>query len=469
MTEAVVSIAGAGLAGSEAAWQLARRGIAVRLYEMKRKQPTAAQHLPYFAELVCSNSLRSCKLSTGAGLLKRELSAAHSLLMEEALAHRLPAGNALAVDREAFSRAISERLREEPRIEIVEEELRDLDELPEGYQIIATGPLTSNALSQSIAASLGAQSLYFFDAAAPLVEDDSIDHSVLFRQSRYDQSESGDYLNIPLNREEYKAFYQALCSAGKAEVAGFDRAHLFSGCQPVEAIAEEGEDTLRFGPLKPVGLRDPRSGQEPYAVVQLRQDNAAADLWNMVGFQTRLRWPEQERVFRLLPGMSQARFARFGVMHRNTFICAPAVLGEDYRDKEHPWRFYAGQISGVEGYLESAASGLVAALAVAAELGAEVDLEPFHQRYTMMGGLARYVISADPAHFQPMKANFSLLEALAPEEIREMRQSFGLRGRGRQVRRLLYGIRALRHSGLEEATIAALLQAEVQEGRNDEH
>ena len=438
-----ICVLGAGLAGSEAAWQLARRGLEVDLIDMKPGQVSPAHDLPYFAELVCSNSLRSEKFTTASGLLKLELAHFGSLVMEAAQACRLPAGNALAVDRKAFPRYITEELQAEPLIHIEERQVHSLDDLPQTYQIIATGPLTAAGLFASIQAFTGQDNLYFFDAAAPLIEDESVDLDIAYRGNRYEEGE-GDYLNCPLDEDQYRTFYEALIDAECVEPAGFERSLLFEGCKPVEELARDGYDTLRFGPLKPVGLVNPHTGQEAFAVVQLRQDNFAQDLWNMVGFQTKLKFSEQERVFRLIPGLAQARFARYGVMHRNSFINSPRLLTEFYHCKNQPQRFFAGQLTGVEGYLESAASGLVAGLALAKDLGKEASaLNKLQDRTSVLAGLAAYVSQADPDNFQPMKANFSLLRALDSKEIKYFKQKYGLKGRGRAVRRAIYSLRSL--------------------------
>lgn len=450
-----VLIIGAGLAGSEAAWQLAERGFTVELVDMKPSHLTPAHSLTDFAELVCSNSLRSTKAETASGVLKRELARENSLILKAAEETAVPAGNALAVDREAFPRKVSQYLHAHPKITIREELVTDLADSQGRRRIIATGPLTDGPLFESIQQFLGSEKLYFFDAAAPLIEGDSINTDKAFRSDRYDLGE-GDYFNCPLNEDEYRTFYEALMKAERAEVHGFEKNLLFSGCQPVEALAEEGFDTLRFGPLKPVGIKDPHTGQEAYAVVQLRQDNFAASLWNMVGFQTRLKFPEQERVFRMIPGLEKARFARYGVMHRNSFISSPEVLTDFYRCKKDDKTYFAGQISGVEGYLESCSSGLLAALSMAADLGAEVDLRPYQSGFTVMGGLASYVTSASPKHFQPMKSNFSLLKELTREDTTRLRRDYGLKGRGRRVRRLMYALRAYEALGLDQLEIQAL-------------
>ena len=352
-----VTVIGAGLAGSEAAWQLAVRGARVRMVEMKPVRYSPAHHSPDFAELVCSNSLRSDQLTNAVGLLKEEMRVCGSLIMEAADAAKVPAGGALAVDRSRFSGMITERLRNHPLIEVVEDEVL---EIPDSPAIIATGPLTSEALSEAISALPGLNTLNFYDAAAPIVMADSIDMDKVFRQSRYDRG--NDYLNCPMTEDEYNAFVEALLTAETAEVHGFEESAVFEGCMPVESMARRGHMVLAFGPLKPVGLRDPRTGKEPYAAVQLRQDDAGATMYNLVGFQTRLKFPEQKRVFGMIPGLENAVFARYGVMHRNTFLQSPGFLNEHYEVISRPGLYFAGQITGVEGYVESAASGLVAGL-----------------------------------------------------------------------------------------------------------
>lgn len=456
-----ICILGAGLAGSEAAWQLAERGLKVRLIDMKPETLSPAHSDPNFAELVCSNSLRSSKFASASGLLKHELRHFSSLIMEAADATSLPAGGALAVDREAFPRYISERLQQHPNIELLCEQIQDLDALTDNYQIIASGPLTAGKLFRSIETFSGSDNLYFFDAAAPLIEDSSINKSIAFMASRYEDGE-GDYLNCPLNAQEYTAFREALLTADKVVPRGFEKELLFEACKPVEALAEDGVDTLRFGPLKPVGLPLPQTGQEAYAVVQLRQDDFARNLWNMVGFQSRLKFPEQQRVFRMIPGLERAEFARYGVMHRNSFICSPRVLTSNYRSLKEPKRFFAGQITGVEGYLESTASGLLAALTLAADLGFYDPqlLALASSRETVIGGLANYVCQAKADNFQPMKANFSLLSELSREDIHCYRQRYGLKLRGRAERRCYYSIRSLEKLGLEADQIKKLYEEE---------
>lgn len=461
MSQEFVTVVGAGLAGSEAAFQLAKRGIPVHLLDMKPAKLSPAHSQPLFAELVCSNSLRSEKWETGSGLLKAELRFLGSLIMEAADACRLPAGNALAVDREAFPRYVTARLKDCPLIQIEEKRIENYTELGNAYRIIATGPLTDLPLLNSLKALLGETELFFFDAAAPLIEYDSLDMSKIFRASRYQEGEEGDYLNCPLTKEEYLRFYEALMTAEKAAIRDFDHARLFSGCQPVEELAAEGEDTLRFGPMKPVGLIDPHTGKEAYAVVQLRRDNFQNSIWNMVGFQNRLKFPEQERVFRLIPGLEEARFARFGVMHRNAFINSPQCLDSRYRCKMDSKLAIAGQLSGVEGYLESTASGLWAALKIAEELGAEAPNPAFQTRKTILGGLAAYISQPPTRDFQPMKANFSLLDPLSREEIKSLRKKYEIHGRSRRERRLLYSLRSLEALGFSTDSIRQLVFQEA--------
>ena len=402
-----VPVIGAGLAGSECAWQLACRGIPVRLYEMRPRCLTPAHHTGGFAELVCSNSLRSDELTNAVGLLKEEMRRLNSLVMLSADRNRVAAGGALAVDREGFSREITERLSAHPLVTVVREEVTDLP--PSGPVVVASGPLSSDAIAQRIALLCPDSDLHFYDAVAPIVTLESVDMDSAYFASRYGKG-TADYVNCPMTREEYEAFVAALVSAEEAEVHGFDDSGVFEGCMPVEVMASRGEDTLRYGPLKPVGLEHPETGERPYAVVQLRQDNAEGTLYNIVGFQTHLKWPEQKRVFGLIPGLEHAEFARYGVMHRNTFLNAPKLLlpTMQYRDREN--LFFAGQMTGVEGYVESAASGLMAGINAAriAE-GKSVIVFP---RESCHGALANYITTADPKHFQPMNVNFGLLPPL---------------------------------------------------------
>ncbi len=400
-----VTVIGAGLAGSEAAWQIARAGVDVELYEMRPKVMGPAHHGALFAELVCSNSLRAAALENAVGLLKEELRRLDSLIIRAADACRVPAGGALAVDRQAFGEYVTRTLCGHPRVRMVNEEVAAIP--ADRPLVIASGPLTSPSLAAAIAALTGEEYLHFYDAAAPLVSGDSLDMTVIYRASRYGKGDD-DYLNCPMNKEEYEHFWRELTAAETAPLKEFEQqATVFEGCMPVEVMAARGIDTLRFGPLKPVGLRDPRTGELPHAVVQLRQDNAAATLYNMVGFQTHLKWPEQQRVFRLIPGLGRAEFVRFGVMHRNTYINSPRLLEPTLALKASPGLFFAGQITGVEGYVESAAAGLVAGMnAARAAKGEEPAVFP---PATAHGALCRYVTEADPARFQPMNVNFGLL------------------------------------------------------------
>ncbi len=401
-----VTIIGGGLAGCEAAWQLANRGIDVVLYEMRPNKMTPAHHTGYLAELVCSNSLRSNRLENAVGLLKEEMRRLGSIVIKAADLHRVPAGGALAVDREAFSKYITESIESHPHIKIVREEL---DHIPQdGYVIVATGPLSSPSIANSIKELLKEEYLFFFDAAAPIVTYDSLDHSKIFRGSRYDRG--NDYLNCPMTEEEYDKFWNELINADVVPVRDFENEQVFEGCMPIEVMAARGKDTLRFGPLKPVGLVDPRTGKEPYAVVQLRQDNAKGTLYNMVGFQTRLKFGEQKRVFSLIPGLENAEFVRYGVMHRNTFINSPKLLNEFYQMRNNPRIYFAGQITGVEGYVESASSGLVAGRHLAYVL-TNKDIVPFPET-TAIGALARYISDPSVSDFQPMNINFGLMAPL---------------------------------------------------------
>ncbi len=402
-----VTVVGAGLAGCEAAWQLARRGFRVDLIEMKPEKMTPAHHSTDFAELVCSNSLRGDKLENAVGLLKEELRRAGSLILACADATRVEAGGCLAVDREAFSAMVTERIRSHPRIRI---QAGEITEIPEPPAIIATGPLTSDALAEAIHAWFGGEEdLHFFDAAAPLVTAESIDMESAWFASRYDIG-TPDYLNCPLSREEYADFVRELAEAEQAPVHGFEDSRVFEGCMPVEVMARRGFDTLRFGPMKPVGLKDPATGKEPYAVVQLRRDNAAGSIYNIVGFQTHLRFPEQRRVFSMIPALKNAEFVRYGVMHRNTFLNSPQLLDRYYADRRQPLIAFAGQMTGVEGYVESTASGYLAAVALAAKLSGRepTDFPP----ETAIGALAAYISNPAVTQFQPMNVNFSLMPPL---------------------------------------------------------
>ncbi|MBR6413437.1 MAG: methylenetetrahydrofolate--tRNA-(uracil(54)-C(5))-methyltransferase (FADH(2)-oxidizing) TrmFO [Oscillospiraceae bacterium] len=407
MKEYDVTVVGAGLAGSEAAWQLAERALKVRLIEMKPEKMTPAHHSPDFAELVCSNSLRGDRLENAVGLLKEELRRVGSLILACADATRVEAGGCLAVDRQGFARTVTERIRSHPNITV---EAREVTAVPEGPVILATGPLTSEPLSAAIAEYFGgAGYLNFYDAAAPLVSFSSLDMEQAWFASRYDRG-TPDYINCALDEAQYKAFVRALAGAEEAPVHGFEDRMVFEGCMPVEVMARRGEDTLRFGPLKPVGLNDPRTGKEPYAVVQLRKDNAAGSVYNLVGFQTHLRFGEQKRVFSMIPALANAEFLRYGVMHRNTFLDAPRLLDQTYADRRNPLVAFAGQMTGVEGYVESTASGYLAAVCMAARIqGRPV---PDFPAETAIGALGRYVSDASVTHFQPMNVNFGILPPL---------------------------------------------------------
>ena len=400
-----VTVVGAGLAGSEAAWQLAKRGIPVRLIEMKPVKYSPAHRSPGFAELVCSNSLKAEHLSNASGLLKAELRAMDSLVLRCAEASRVPAGGALAVDRDRFSDRVTEALEGHPLVTV---ERALVSRIPDAPAIVATGPLTDPALTDAIAARTGVGALNFFDAAAPIVTADSLDMTKVFRASRYGRG-SDDYLNCPMTEDEYNAFYDALTGAELAELHDFEKKLVFEGCLAVEILAARGRQTLAFGPLKPVGLTDPRTGKAPYAVVQLRQENEQGTLYNLVGFQTRLKWGEQKRVFGMIPGLERAEFARYGVMHRNTYLNGPEVLGRNYALKGEPLLRFAGQLTGVEGYMESTASGLTAAVALAKALAGQP--EPDFTGRTVLGALERHVRTPS-ANFQPMNANFGILDAL---------------------------------------------------------
>lgn len=407
MRDKTVTIVGAGLAGSEAAWQVVQKGIKVKLYEMRPDKLTPAHKGSLFAELVCSNSLRASNLENAVGLLKEEMKRLGSLIMRCADEFRVPAGGALAVDRDLFSSCITETLYQHPLIEICRTEVTSIPE--DEIVILATGPLTSDAMAESIRQFSGEEYLYFYDAVAPIVNGESINMDQVYRSSRYGKGESA-YLNCPMNAEQYQVFWEALVKAEKAPRKEFDQATHFEGCLPVEVLAARGKNTLLYGPLKPVGLNDPKTGQRPFAVVQLRQENADATMYNLVGFQTGLKWSEQTRVFRLIPGLEKAEFVRLGVMHRNTYINSPALLNPSYESKKRPGLFFAGQLTGVEGYVESAASGLVAGMNAARLAGGEETLA--FPEETGHGSLARYITSADPVHFQPMNISFGLLPPL---------------------------------------------------------
>ena len=401
-----VTVIGAGPAGSECAWQLAKRGIGVKLIDMKPQKMTPAHKSRYFSELVCSNSLRSDELSNAVGLLKAEMRAMDSLFLESADLNRVPAGGALAVDREGFARTITERLSACDNIEIVSEEV---SELPEGEVVVASGPLSSDAIAGTIRTLCGEEGLHFYDAVAPIVTLESVDLSSAFFASRYDKG-TADYVNCPMNKEEYLRFVTELANAQEAAVHGFDDGAVFEGCMPVEVMARRGVDTLRYGPLKPVGLIDPRTGKDNYAVVQLRKDNAEGTLYNLVGFQTHLTFGEQKRVFSMIPALHDAEFVRYGVMHRNTFLNSPHLLDRYYRLRSEPRISFAGQMTGVEGYVESAASGMLVGIETAARL---LGLPPvdFPQE-TAVGALAQYISSGSIGEFQPMNINFGIISPL---------------------------------------------------------
>ena len=403
---ASVKVIGAGLAGAEAAWQLAQRGIEVTLYEMKPHKKSPAHHTDTFAELVCSNSLRGDKIENAVGLLKEELRRLDSLIIACADATRVEAGGCLAVDRQGFSDLVTEKIRNHPNITVVSEEVT---EVPEGPVIVATGPLTSDALSKAIGEYFGSGYLHFFDAAAPMVTAESVDMSKAWWQSRYDRG-TPDYINCAMDKQQYEAFVKELISAEEAEVHGFEDKRVFEGCMPVEVMARRGQDTLRYGPLKPVGLTDPTTGKEPYAVVQLRQDNAAKSVFNLVGFQTHLKFGEQKRVFSMIPALANAEFVRYGVMHQNTFLQSPKLLDKYYADRRNPLVAFAGQMTGVEGYVESAASGFLASVAMAAKvLGKELPVFP---KETAIGALGLYISDSRIENFQPMNINFSIVAPL---------------------------------------------------------
>ena len=423
-----VKVIGAGLAGSEAAWQLAQRGIEVELYEMRPAKKSPAHHTEYFAELVCSNSLRGDRLENAVGLLKEELRRVGSVIMECAEATRVEAGGCLAVDRVGFAQMVTEKVRNHPNITVIEEEVT---EVPEGPVIVASGPLTSDALSDAIGKYFGQTDyLHFFDAAAPLVTMESIDMTKAWWQSRYDRG-NADYINCAMNREQYEAFYKELVAAQAAEVHGFEDNNVFEGCMPVEVMARRGFDTLRYGPLKPVGLTDPNTGKEPYAVVQLRQDNAEKTIFNLVGFQTHLKFGEQKRVFSMIPGLENAEFVRYGVMHRNTFLQSPKLLDKYYADRRNPLVAFAGQMTGVEGYVESTASGYLAAVAMAAKLqGREL---PDFPKMTAIGALGMYISDETVENFQPMNINFSIISPLEKRIRKKAEKNLAIANRSLEI------------------------------------
>jgi methylenetetrahydrofolate--tRNA-(uracil-5-)-methyltransferase len=412
MTEPLIVIGG-GLAGSEAAWQAAKCGVKVVLYEMRPQKLTEAHKTAALAELVCSNSLRSNDLYTGPGLLKKELSMAGSLIMEAAYATAVPAGSALAVDRDNFAGFISARISDHPNIKVLREECT---ELPEGLAVIATGPLTSEKMTEALSGRIGGDYLYFYDAIAPIIDAESIDYQKVYRASRYGKG-GADYLNCPMSQEEYERFYHAISDAEKVNPRGFEEKMVFEGCMPIEVMASRGFDTMRFGPMKPVGLTDPHTGREPHAVVQLRTENKDMTAYNMVGFQTRLKWPEQKRVFRLINGLENAEFLRFGSIHRNTFIHSPLFLNKDLTLKMSSNLYIAGQMTGVEGYIESTAMGLIAGMNAALKLqGREAAAVP---ETTAHGALIRHITESQDRHFQPSNINFGLFPVL--EETRKVR------------------------------------------------
>jgi methylenetetrahydrofolate--tRNA-(uracil-5-)-methyltransferase len=401
-----VTVIGAGLAGSEATWQLAKRGIAVDLYEMRPVKSTPAHHTDQFAELVCTNSLRANQLTNAVGLIKEEMRHMDSLVLAAADHNAVPAGGALAVDREPFSAEITAKIQALPNVTIHHEEITAL---PTGPTVVATGPLTSDSLATAIQDFTQSEGFYFYDAAAPILSKDSIDFDKVYLKSRYDRGEAA-YLNCPMNQEEFEAFYKALVTAETAETHGFEKEQFFEGCMPIEVMAKRGLKTMLFGPLKPVGLEDPHTGKQPYAVVQLRQDNAAGSLYNIVGFQTHLKWGAQKRVFQMIPGLEHAEFVRYGVMHRNSFMNSPKLLAPTYQTQQRPDLFFAGQMTGVEGYVESAASGLVAGVN-AARL-ASGDEPVVFPTETALGAMAHYITHTNARHFQPMNANFGLFKGL---------------------------------------------------------
>ncbi len=418
-----ITVIGAGLCGCEAAWAAANRGVMVELVEQKPQKMSPAHHSLLLAELVCSNSLKAARVDSAAGLLKEEMRRLGSLCMEAAAVSRVAAGGALAVDREDFSRYITEKICSHPNIQLVEREQTSIPQ--DGVVIVATGPLTEGALAEEICRVCGSDYLRFYDAAAPIVTRESIDMSIAFSASRYDRGEEqeGDYINLPMNREEYEIFYDALIHGEQAVLKEFDQPlPVYEGCMPIEIMARRGPDTIRFGPLKPVGLRDPRTGHRPWAVAQLRRENASGTLYNLVGFQTNLKFPEQKRIFSLLPGLQNAEFMRYGVMHRNSFLDSPRLLHSDYSSRKRSTLFFAGQLSGVEGYMESASSGILAGINAAAQLtGAPGLCLP---AFSMMGALARYISDPSVERFQPMGANFGILPPL-DEPIRDKRLRYG--------------------------------------------
>ena len=422
-----VTVIGAGLAGSEAAWQLAQRGIAVTLVEMRPVKQSPVHHTEDFAELVCSNSLRGDRLENAVGLLKEELRRCGSLILECAEATRVEAGGCLAVDRQGFSRMVTEKVKNHPNITV---EHREVTQVPEGPVIIATGPLTSDAFSDAIGKYFGEDYLHFFDAAAPLVTAESVDMEKAWWQSRYDRG-NADYVNCAMNKEEYEAFHAELVKAEEAEVHGFEDKNVFEGCMPVEVMARRGIDTLRYGPLKPVGLKDPATGKEPYAVVQLRLDNAVGTVYNLVGFQTHLKFGEQKRVFSMIPALKNAEFVRYGVMHRNTFLQSPKLLDRWYADRRNPLVAFAGQMTGVEGYVESAASGYLAAVAMAAKV--EGRPLPEFPNTTAIGALGLYISDERVTDFQPMNINWGIIAPLEQRIRKKAEKNLAIANRSLEV------------------------------------
>jgi len=421
-----VTIIGGGLAGCEAAWQLARRGIPVRLHEQKPHRRTPAQNSDHLAELVCSNSFRSANPVNAVGLIKEEMASAGSFILWAATQARVPAGDALAVDRDHFASLVTERIRAEPAITVVEGEVTELPD--EGDVIVATGPLTSDRFAEHLAELTGASSLYFYDSIAPIVDDESLDRSVVYAASRYGKGDGDDYLNCPMNKEQYLAFYEALVSAERVPLREFEKPLYFEGCLPIEVMAERGVETPRFGPMKPVGLPDPRTGQDPWAVVQLRRENVAGSAWNLVGFQTKLKYPEQLRVFRMIPGMEEVSFLRMGSIHRNTFLHAPSLLDHENRLLSEPRVRFAGQITGVEGYVESTASGLLTALYLAAERGG--SRLPSPPPVTAFGAMMSHVHGPPNARYQPHNVHFGLFPPLGRKlRKRERKEAYGERAR----------------------------------------
>ena len=412
-----INVIGAGLAGSEAAWQAAQAGVAVNLYEMRPKKSTEAHHTNNFAELVCTNSLRGNNLTNAVGVLKEEMRRLDSVIITSADKTAVPAGGALAVDRDDFSALVTKRVKEHPLVTVIEEEIT---EIPDGITVIATGPLTSEPLSKAIQAFNGSEGFYFYDAAAPIVDKSTINMDKVYLKSRYDKGEAA-YLNCPMNEEEFYAFREALVNAEVAPLKEFEKEKFFEGCMPIEVMAGRGPKTMLFGPMKPVGLEDPKTGKRPYAVIQLRQDNAAASLYNIVGFQTHLKWGEQKRVFRMIPGLEEAEFVRYGVMHRNSFMNSPELLQQTYQSKKREDLFFAGQMTGVEGYVESAASGLMAGINAAKLAKGEAPI--IMPQETTIGSMAYYITHAEGKHFQPMNANFGLLPEL-PERIRDKKSRY---------------------------------------------